>query len=346
MFNKKLEILLLVVFLLGFSALAVKAEYATSNIITEISTQAQIKNLIYRSTEPLLGIYELSYRFGDKMLAVHSVTINSKTELEKYAQRVGNGDGHILIGGQTKLSEGFIKDPSSKTVYYIYPGTQIMKRIMSEKAFRRLAKINDNQKINWDLVKKISSASFNQLKNYKIENYSGYEFEYGAGDVTKGDIIKAKNSNKVYFISKDNKRQWIRTETDFNKLKLDWKNLKVLSETEIEKIDDDGTVEVEVSDDDTNTTDVQVIKISANGTQITWETDGYSTKGYKLVWSKNSLPTYPTRSGDKYQYFSNPDTNSASVYSFNDESGTYYVRVCEYLGGACGVYSNQIEVEL
>jgi hypothetical protein len=332
--NKKLLILVLAVFLLGFSALLVKAEYTTSN------TSIAIQNLIYRSVKPLLNIQKLSYQADGK-----TIKISTKEELEKFSNLVEKGSGNIIISGSEKITEGFIKDPSSKTVYYVYPGTQMMKRIMNEKAFRRLAKINDNQKINWDIVKKVSSASFNSLKNYQITDYSAYEFEYGAGDVVKGDIIKGSNS-KVYFIPENGKKQWIQTETDFNKLKLDWKNLKVLSDIEIEKIDDDGTVEIEVSDDNPNTTDVQTIKISADGAQITWETDGYSTKGYKIVWSKNSQPTYPTRSGDKYQYFNNPNTNSASVYKFNDNSGTYYVRVCEYLGGTCGVYSNQIEIEL
>ncbi|MDP2631401.1 MAG: FecR domain-containing protein [Candidatus Uhrbacteria bacterium] len=92
--------------------------------------------------------------------------------------------------------------------------------------------------------------------------------------------------------------------------------------------------------------DVASISLWSNGGEtIGWSVDGYSQMGYKLVWSKNSSPTYPLRSGDKYEYYSNPDTSSGSVYAFDDE-GTYYVRVCEYLGGACGVYSNQIEVVL
>jgi hypothetical protein len=27
-------------------------------------------------------------------------------------------------------------------------------------------------------------------------------------------------------------------------------------------------------------------------------------------------------------------------------AGTYYVRVCEYVGGACGVYSNELTVSM
>ncbi|MFC1598055.1 fibronectin type III domain-containing protein [Patescibacteria group bacterium] len=92
--------------------------------------------------------------------------------------------------------------------------------------------------------------------------------------------------------------------------------------------------------------DVESISLwSAGGSSIKWGVDGNAAKGYKIAWSKNSDPTYPCRDGDKYKYISDKNTTSASLYGF-DGSGTYRVRVCEYLGGACGVYSNQISVYL
>ncbi len=331
MINKKIGILLLVVFLLSVSFIAVQAKN-TTNIIAS--------NSIYRSIKGLFGSHKISYQKNGEM-----TTINSLMELEKYSNSVISGDGYIVIGGQTELSEGFIKDPNSKTVYYIYPSSQKMKRIMSEKAFRRLANMNDEQAIDWNIVKKISVATFNQLKNYQITDYSGYEFEYGSGNVSTGDIIKASTDNKVYLITEDGKKKWIRSESDFNKLKLKWEDLKVLADDEIQKINDDGTVEVEDTTDETNSTSVESIQIRADGKMIHWDVDGYSSKGYKVVWSKNSAPTYPLRSGDKYNYLSSPNASSGEIYQF-DGAGTYYVRVCEYLGGQCGVYSNQIEVEL
>jgi hypothetical protein len=91
---------------------------------------------------------------------------------------------------------------------------------------------------------------------------------------------------------------------------------------------------------------VESISLSASGgSGVSWVTDGYSSNGYKIVWSKNSGPTYPTRSGDKYKYESSPDTASVELWAF-DGPGTYYVRVCEYLGGECGVYSNQVTLDL
>lgn len=85
--------------------------------------------------------------------------------------------------------------------------------------------------------------------------------------------------------------------------------------------------------------------MSGNGSEIKWSVSGTSAKGFKIVWSKKSGPTYPLRSGDKYHYFSESNKTSDKVEAF-DGSGTYYVRVCEYLGGKCGVYSNEIKLEL
>lgn len=92
--------------------------------------------------------------------------------------------------------------------------------------------------------------------------------------------------------------------------------------------------------------DVSSITISSLGNgQVLWRVSGYSESGFKVVWSKNSGPTYPTRDGDKYDYLSDPKATSDTIDAFDGE-GVYYVRVCEYLGGRCGVYSNQIQVSL
>ncbi len=91
---------------------------------------------------------------------------------------------------------------------------------------------------------------------------------------------------------------------------------------------------------------VNSINLAAGeGSNVSWTVDGYSDLGFKLVWSKVSSPTYPNRGSDRYHYYSSSGTTSGSIEAFGG-SGTYYVRVCEYLGGTCGVYSNEITVEL
>lgn len=77
---------------------------------------------------------------------------------------------------------------------------------------------------------------------------------------------------------------------------------------------------------------------------ISWAIEGVAKNGFKVVWSMTPGPTYPNRSTDKYQH---PDssTRTATLNAF-DKTGTYYVRVCEYLGSSCGVYSNEISLTL
>ena len=82
-----------------------------------------------------------------------------------------------------------------------------------------------------------------------------------------------------------------------------------------------------------------------NGGHISWKVNGYSKNGFKVVWSQNPTPVYPTRDDDQYHYYSEPTKTTDTVDNFSGE-GKYYVRVCEYLGGVCGKYSNQVEVNL
>ena len=98
----------------------------------------------------------------------------------------------------------------------------------------------------------------------------------------------------------------------------------------------------EMSNDNYN---VESIELQVEDNYIEWEVEGYSSNGFKVVWSKNENPTYPTRAGDKYHYFSDSSKDSDTLDAFDGE-GKYYVRVCEYLGGKCGVYSNEVEIFL
>ena len=100
------------------------------------------------------------------------------------------------------------------------------------------------------------------------------------------------------------------------------------------------------STEDSNTSVVDSISLSVDSNnKLTWITDGYSKNGFKVVWSKNSGPTYPLRDGDQYHYYSDPSYKTDYLEAFSGE-GTYYARVCEYLGGKCGIYSNQITISL
>lgn len=99
------------------------------------------------------------------------------------------------------------------------------------------------------------------------------------------------------------------------------------------------------TDYETPESKVNSITLQFREGQIEWESSDTSENGFKIVWSKDENPTYPTRANDKYHYYSEPEKNTDTLEAF-DGTGTYYVRVCEYLGGKCGTYSNEIEIQL
>lgn len=74
---------------------------------------------------------------------------------------------------------------------------------------------------------------------------------------------------------------------------------------------------------------------TSSGVKLDWQTNFVSSKGFKVVVSEEENPVYP---GNDYHYFSDKDIKS-DVWKIST-SGTYYFRVCEYLGGKCGAYSN------
>ncbi len=96
---------------------------------------------------------------------------------------------------------------------------------------------------------------------------------------------------------------------------------------------------------DVTTGVVRAIKLVVTNGVAQWKVDGYSAQGFKVVWSKNAHPTYPLRDGDRYDYQSDPSATEAKLEAFSG-AGTYSVRVCEYLGGKCGTYSNEVSAGL
>lgn len=83
--------------------------------------------------------------------------------------------------------------------------------------------------------------------------------------------------------------------------------------------------------------------IDATTVKLSWTTSNfYSPKGFKVVMADHPSPVYP---GDNYHYLSDPNS---SYDKWHDlwQGGTYYFRVCEYLGGGCGIYSNEIAIKV
>ncbi|HOZ81047.1 MAG TPA: hypothetical protein PK370_02380, partial [Candidatus Woesebacteria bacterium] len=95
-----------------------------------------------------------------------------------------------------------------------------------------------------------------------------------------------------------------------------------------------------------NSGEVKSISLSGSkdgsSAKLHWNVEGNSSKGFKVVWSQNDNPTYPCREGDSYDYLSESGVRD---WTRGMEGGkTIKFRVCEYLGGKCGVYSNQVVI--
>ncbi len=105
-------------------------------------------------------------------------------------------------------------------------------------------------------------------------------------------------------------------------------------------------VEIELESEYTSYVDAIDLEVGNSNNEVEWETDGTAKKGFKVVWSMDENPTYPTRDSDELLSYDSSSRDDAILDAF-DGAGTYYVRVCEYIGGTeCGTYSNEVEIEL
>jgi len=82
-------------------------------------------------------------------------------------------------------------------------------------------------------------------------------------------------------------------------------------------------------------------KTTSKGVSLSWSASGLGGfDGFKIVKSKDANPVYP---GSEYQYITNKDSRS---YAWNFTSGSkYHFRVCEYSGGKCVLYSNDVYLD-
>jgi len=89
------------------------------------------------------------------------------------------------------------------------------------------------------------------------------------------------------------------------------------------------------------TIDLTVVPVAGGKANISWAlSDMVSPKGFKVVIDENANPVYP---GNDYHYLSDPDIRT-DIWTGLNSGSAYHFRVCEYLGGYCGTYSNDVEV--
>lgn len=101
---------------------------------------------------------------------------------------------------------------------------------------------------------------------------------------------------------------------------------------------------VKSSSSSNKTNDVEINLVAGEEGEVEWDVDTKSENGYMLLWSKNSNPIYPKRSGDYYRYYSSPSATVGKLGS-SGGTGTFYTRICALNDDMeCTGYSNEIKV--
>jgi len=113
-------------------------------------------------------------------------------------------------------------------------------------------------------------------------------------------------------------------------------DLSRIESQDVEEYDSDSTETTDNSDNSIALTSA----LFGSKVNLAWTLNNMtSSLGFKVVMANHENPVYP---GDEYHYYT--DANLRTDAWDNLAAGTYYFRVCEYLGGKCGVYSNNIKV--
>lgn len=185
-------------------------------------------------------------------------------------------------------------------------------------------KTADGVKLSWTVKDLDTSYGFKVVKGEIVNPvFPGNDYEY---------ITNPSARSYVWNVDK-NKQYYFRVcQYSDNGCKAYSNNVKITA-TDVETKEPETSGSVSLS-------------AKAVGNQLTWTTTGYSEHGYKVVWSKQPLPTFPLRESDRYEYVESPQGRSATMNAF-DGAGLYYARVCQYIYSVgCGTYSNQVQVNL
>ncbi len=93
---------------------------------------------------------------------------------------------------------------------------------------------------------------------------------------------------------------------------------------------------------ESSVTSITLVANSPEAEHVSWTVDGTLVagmdRGVRVIFSKSPNPTYGTNLSLPVGW-----KNYAKIYA-KEGVGTYYVRVCEFLGDRCGTYSNEVTV--
>ncbi|KXK26743.1 MAG: fec operon regulator FecR [candidate division WS6 bacterium OLB20] len=180
--------------------------------------------------------------------------------------------------------------------------------------------VSDGVKLSWSVSNLDVSGGFKVLKSTSPNPTFPANNLYYIGDGSKRHTTVQVNDGKSYYFR-------------ICRYNLNTGGCDVYS----------NTVQVTAPDNTPVSTVSSISLSSAGGGTVNWSYSGTLQNGFKVLWSKsNSGLVYPPGSGVNAHYTGG---TTKTVDAF-DGPGTYYIRVCEYLNGTCGTYSNTVSVDL
>jgi hypothetical protein len=247
------------------------------------------------------------------------VAATTSTDSTESNDLVVTARGYILLQVE-KRGEAWYVNPENSFRYYMKDGEtayNIMREMGLGISNNNLTKLKAGQK---SLVNRLKGRIVLQVE----ENGEAYYVNPGTGA-----LHYLKDGNAAYSVMRD------------LSLGITDENISKIPDSDLKTYKAKKTVDKTVSE--SSNPDGSIVlsgKVIDGQVGLSWSlNDLTSSKGFKVVAASHENPIYP---GDKYHYLSDADVR---VDSWDELSaGTYYFRVCEYLGGKCGVYSNNLKL--
>jgi hypothetical protein len=183
-------------------------------------------------------------------------------------------------------------------------------------------KTSEGVKLSWTVKDLDTSSGFKLVKGTAANPvFPGNEYQYLSNPSTRSYLWRVDPAITYYFRV---------CQYSDNGCKAYSNNVKITASETAQKEPSNGVA----------------LSAKASGNTLSWTATGEFEHGFKVVWSKQSYPTFPLRESDRYEYVSDPNGRSAQMTAF-DGPGLYYARVCQYIYSVgCGTYSNQVQVNL
>lgn len=228
----------------------------------------------------------------------------------------------VSVIGET---DGWYKVKAGDKIGWV--GSQLLKKVSDDGVTQAVEKISETPKAS--ALVGISENNYTRLK-------AGNK---GLVKLLKNKIIlRVHAKGQAYFVNADGLLTYLKNSQEVNK----YLKSEVKKEEKTEAKENDTVKKTDKPISISGTITLSAVLADPGKVKLTWTTDGVDAPaGFKVVVSEKENPVYP---GNDYHYLSNPSIRQDTWSGLGNK--TYHFRVCEYLGGYCGAYSNDVTVKV